>query len=335
MRVGAVVAAAPGGPEALRIEEVELPWPRRAHDVLVELRAAGLNPADVFFRQLGGYVAGPNPLVLGHDGMGVVREVGPAVTAVAPGDRVCFCNGGIGGELGTYAEAAVVPDWQLARVPDAVDDLTAAALPLVAITAWEALHDRARLQGSEFVLVHAGAGGTGHLAVQLAALAGARVATTVGSAEKARLATSLGAERPILYRDEDFVAVALDWSGRGVQVALDNVGPEVMRRSFRAMAPYGRVVTLMGTPGDDDDLTAYNLNLSLLNVMMLTPMWRGIEPRLREQADIVRRTLALVVEGRLRILHAETFPLSRVAEAHALLESGRTVGKVTLRIAEG
>ena len=161
MKAKAVVATAKGGPEVLQLQDVNLPWPGGPHDVLVRLRAAALNPADVFFRQLGGYVDGPNPLVLGHDGMGVVEAVGSAVTMVKPGDRVCFCNGGIGGGLGTYAEAAVVPEWQLALVPEAVDDLTAAALPLVTITCWEALYERTQVQPGECVLIHGGAGGTG------------------------------------------------------------------------------------------------------------------------------------------------------------------------------
>ena len=146
MKIGAVVATEKGGPGVLKRAQVDLAWPRGPLDVLVELKAAALNPAAIFFRQLGGYVAGPEPFVLGHDGMGIVREVGPEVTLVKPGDRVCFCNGGIGGTLGTYAEAAVVPEWQLARVPDTVDDLTAAALPLVAITCWESLYERAAVQ---------------------------------------------------------------------------------------------------------------------------------------------------------------------------------------------
>ncbi|WP_373502798.1 alcohol dehydrogenase catalytic domain-containing protein, partial [Aestuariivirga sp.] len=168
MKIKAMVATARGGPDVLALQDVELSWPRGPGDVLVRLRAAALNPADIFFRQLGGYLDGPEPFVLGHDGMGVVEAVGDAVVTVKPGDRVCFCTGGIGGAMGTYAEAAVVPDFQLAKVPDSVDDLTAAALPLVSITCWESLYDRARVQTGEFVLIHGGAGGTGHVAVQLA-----------------------------------------------------------------------------------------------------------------------------------------------------------------------
>lgn len=331
MKIKAVVVAALGGPEMLKLQDVEIDWPRGPEDVLVELRAAALNPADTFFRTLGGYVAATGPLVLGHDGMGIVKAVGSAVTTVGIGDRVCFCNGGIGGELGTYAEAAVVPEWQLARVPVEVDDLTAAALPLVSITGWESLYDRAQTQAGEFVLVHGGGGGTGHVAIQLAALRGARVATTVSSAEKAKLAMDLGAELAIRYREWDFVEAALEWSG-GIHVALDNAGAEVMQRTFRAMAPYGRLVTLMGTPGDDADLTAYNMNLAIMNVMMLTPMWKRLQGRLREQAEILRKVLQLVAEGKLKIQHAATYRLAEAAQAHSLLESGQAVGKVTLAI---
>ncbi len=326
-----MVATSLGGPEVLAAREVALVWPQGSQDVLVTLQAASLNPADVFFRQLGGYLTSDAPFVLGHDGMGVVSAVGAEVRGLHPGDRVCFCNGGIGGTMGTYAEAAVVPAAQLALVPDGVDDLTAAALPLVAITAWEAIYDRAALQPGEFALIHGGAGGTGHVAVQLAALRGARVAATVSSPEKARVAQAMGAEVTFNYREADFATAALGWSG-GVQVAFDNAGAETLQQTYRAMAPYGRLVTLMGLPGDDADLTAYNLNLTLHNVMMLTPMWKGLSARLAAQAGILRQALGLVAAGRLKILHAGTFPLTDVAGAHAYLESGKAIGKVTLRI---
>ena len=331
MKIGAMVATEKGGPGVLKRAQVDLAWPRGPLDVLVELKAAALNPADIFFRQLGGYVAGPEPFVLGHDGMGIVKEIGPAVTLVRPGDRVCFCNGGIGGALGTYAEAAVVPEWQLARVPDAVDGPTAAALPLVAITCWESLYERAAVQPGEFVLIHGGAGGTGHVAVQLAALRGARVAATVSSPAKARIATDFGAELPINYREMNFADEALGWSG-GLQVAFDNAGAEVMQSTYRAMAPYGRVVTLMGVAADDAELNAYNLNLTLHNVMMLTPMWKGLTERLKAQAAIVSKALQLVADGKLKILLSDSFALADADKAHAHLESGQAVGKVTLRI---
>lgn len=331
MKTKVMLVTGQGGPEVLKVQEVDLPWPGGPHDVLVELRAAALNPADLFFRQLGGYLSGPQPFVLGHDGMGVVSAVGEGVTAVRPGDRVCFCNGGIGGTMGTYAEAAVVPEWQLAKVPDGVDDHTAAALPLVAITCWESLYDRANVAAGEFVLIHGGAGGTGHVAVQLAALKGARVAATISSEGKARIAQELGAERAINYRTSDFVEETLNWSG-GLHVAFDNAGMEIMQKTYRAMRPYGRIVSLMGVAPDDAEMNAYNLNLTIHQVMMLTPMWKGLESRLREQAGILREALGLVQSGKLKIRLSERFNLADAAKAHAYLESGQSSGKVTLAI---
>jgi NADPH2:quinone reductase len=333
MTMRAIVATAQGGPEVLELRHVPLDWPRGPDDVLVRLKAAGLNPADAYFRRFGAYLEPTGPLILGHDGAGVVEAVGARVRRFKPGDEVCFCNGGIGGDPGTYAEFAVVPEGQIVVKPAAVDFVLAAALPLVAITILESLHERARLRRGEHVLIHAGAGGTGHVGIQLARLAGARVATTVGSERKAALATELGADLAILYRSQDFVAEALTWtSGRGLEVALDNVGPETMQRSFAAMAPYGRVVTLMGTPTDSAEAAAYNGNLTIHNVMMLTPMWRGLKPRLRAQARLVARAMEQLAAGRLRLVVDRVFPLAEAAAAHRHLESGQAVGKVVLTI---
>ena len=327
----AAVMTAVGGPDVLQLRQVALAWPRRERDVLVRLKAAGVNPADAFFRALGPYVGGPGPIVLGHDGAGVVEAVGTAVTTFEPGDPVCFCNGGIGGEFGTYAEFAVVPDEQLVRIPDGVGWHAAAAFPLVAITAWEALVERAGLKSGESVLVHAGAGGTGQMAIQLARLRGARVATTVSSEAKAELVRAIGAELAILYPREDFVAAAQAWTGGvGVEVALDNVGPEVMVKTFSAMAPYGRVVTLMGTPSDDAELSAYNRNLTIHNVMMLTPMWFALRDHLKRQADDVRRMAPYLATGEIKMRIEEVFPLSEASAAHARLEAGAMSGKIVL-----
>ncbi len=329
----AVVLTALGGPDVLQLREIPLGWPRGPHDVLVRLRAAGLNPADAYFRGAGTYLKSDGPCVLGHDGAGVVEVIGGDVTAVAAGDRVCFCNGGIGGEPGTYAEFAVVDERQLAKLPEGIGWREAAALPLTAITAYEALYERARLAAGERVLIHGGAGGTGQMAVQLAKLRGARIAATVSSAAKAALVTALGAECAIDYRSEDFVATCRGWSGgAGLDVALDNVGGDVMVATFAAMAPYGRVVTLMGTPADDAAMTAYNSNLSIHNVMMLTPMWRRLKPQLYRQAGIIRQAVAWLARGDLEVRIEAAFPLAEAASAHRRLEAGGLAGKIVLDI---
>jgi NADPH2:quinone reductase len=333
MRTRAIVATAKGGVDVLAERLIELAWPRGPRDVLVRLSAASVNPADCFFRQLGGYIEGPAPLVLGHDGAGTVEAIGSEVTLLKPGRRVAFCSGGIGGEPGTYAEHAVVSENQLAAIPENVTFEQAAALPLVAITAWESLNWRARLAADERALIHGGAGGTGHIAIQLAKLTGARVATTVSSPEKAKFAAALGADLCIDYRREDFVAQALAWSdGKGVDVALDNAGAEILKRTYACMAPYGRIVTLMGLTGDDEMLTAYNNNLSIIAEMMLLPMWRGLTDRLAAQAEIVETCLSLLSSGKLTVHISNCLPLDKVGEAHRLIEAGGMTGKIVLQI---
>jgi len=329
----AIVATGLGEPEVLELRSVPLHWPRGPGDVLVRLKAAGINPADAYFRRFGPYVQSEAPFIPGHDGAGDVEAVGAQVRRFKPGDAVCFCDGGIGGDPGTYAEFAVVPASRLVPKPPHVDFIQAAALPLVAITLWESLYDRARVRAGEQVLIHAGAGGAGHIGIQLARLAGARVATTVSTQAKATLAAELGAELVIPYRDQDFVAAVKDWTrGRGLDLALDNLGGEAMQRTFAAMAPYGRVVTLMGTPGDTADGAAYNGNLTIHNVMMLTPLWRGLKARLRQQADRVQKSMTLLVEGKLRVVVDQVFPMSEAAAAHRHLESGKAIGKLVLTV---
>ncbi len=327
----AMVMSGAGGPEVMSLKPVDLPWPANPDDVLVRLHAAGVNPADTFFRALGPYVGEAAGTVLGHDGAGVVEAVGSAVTSVAVGDRVCFCNGGIGGPNGTYARHAIAPEWLLAKIPDPVDFDTAAALPLVFITGWESLVERARVKQDESVLIHGGAGGTGQIAIMIARAQGARIATTVSSPEKAALVQKLGAERAINYHEADFVAETRAWTeGAGLDVAFDNAGPDVFRRTIEAMRPYGRMVTLMGTPGDLEDETAYTNNLTIHNVMMLTPMVLGLETDRRRQGKIVRTAMDWLSDGRVSVDIAGAFALEDAATAHARLEAGGMTGKIVL-----
>lgn len=333
VKARAAVMTGIGGPDVLEIREITLRWPARDCDVLVRVEAAGVNPADGFFRALGTYVEADEPVVLGSDGAGVVAEVGPGVARVRPGDRVCFCNGGIGGVPGTYCEYAVVPEDLLISVPEDVDILAAAAFPLVTITAWEAMVERAGLGPGENVLVHGGAGGTGQMAIQVARLRGAQVAATVSNTDKADIVSRLGAARPILYRSEDFVGAAMEFTaGRGLDVALDNVGPECMAATYSAMAPYGRIVTLMGTVADDEDLNAYNRNLTIHNVMMLTPMWFGLESHQVRQAEIVRNLIGNLCDGSIAVDVNAVFGLDEVVAAHRLLDAGGLTGKIVLDV---
>ena len=155
----------------------------------------------------------------------------------------------------------------------------------------------------------------------------------MSSEEKAALVGELGAELAIDYKRDDFVSAARKWTGdAGVNVVLDNAGPDVFTQSLAAMAPYARIVTLMGTPGDTESETAYNGNLSIHNVMMLTPMWLGLEAERRRQGEIVRTAMEWLKAGRVQVNLAATFPLEQAAQAHALLEKGGMTGKVVLRV---
>jgi len=321
-----------GGPDVLVYQPVTLDWPAGDTDVLVRIHAAGVNPADTFFRQFGPYIGDGRGCILGHDGAGVIQAVGPGVQGLKPGDRVCFCNGGVGSDPGTYGEHAVVPAALLAKLPDAISFRNAAAFGLVFITGWEALVERARVTTGDMVLIHGGAGGTGQVAVQIAKGLGARVATTVSSVEKAAIAARCGAELAIEYPRQDVGRAIADWTnGAGVKMVLDNAGAEVFQQSLRMLAPYGHLVTLMGMPGDVDD-TAYNANLSIHNVMMLTPMWQGLQAQRLRQAEILRTGLEWLADGRLKMDIRAEFALKDAAEAHRLLEKGGNTGKIVLTV---
>lgn len=327
----AMVMRAAGGPEVLEYRSLDLAFDPNGSEVLVRLVAAGVNPADTFFRSLGPYLGAAAGCVLGHDGAGIVQAVGRGITGFVPGDRVCFCHGGVGGAAGTYALHAVVPADCLVRVPDSVVLEDAAAIALVFITGWEAMVERADVGPGDLVLIHGGAGGTGQMATQIARAMGAQVATTVSSAAKAALSSAAGAERTILYREEDFVAAVMEWSGGcGVKAVLDNIGGEGFLNSLRVLQPYGHIVTLMGNPGDLPDGTAYNGNLTIHNVMMLTPMWKGLRTHLIRQAAILQKAVEWLAAGKIFVRIQDRFTLAQAAAAHRMLESAGGSGKLIL-----
>lgn len=321
----------PGAPDVLSL--VDLPQPEISSDseILVRLEAAGVNPIDTKIRARGTLIPETLTAVLGCDGAGVVEAVGPAVTRFQPGDAVWFCHGGLGGPHGNYAEYIVVDEQIAQPKPDSLDFAQAAAAPLVLITAWEALYDRARLHEGQRVLIHAGAGGVGHVAIQLARIAGARVATTVSDSQKASFVHELGAEYAINYREESLLDGLADWTGGyGVDVAFDTVGPEVFRQTIPAMAVYGDLVTILD-PGPNLDLKeARNRNLRISLELMLTPQLRGLADALAHQGEILRQCGSLLDAGKLRIQVAETFSLEQAAVAHRRLEMGGALGKLVL-----
>jgi NADPH2:quinone reductase len=300
-------------------------------DVLVRLKAAGVNPIDTKVRSRGLFVPDGFPAVLGCDGAGLVEAVGGSVSRFSPGDAVWFCHGGLGGPEGNYAEYALVDESVVQPKPASLDFVHAAAAPLVLITAWEALFDRAGGVDGKTLLVHAGAGGVGHVAIQLGRLGGARVCTTVSGPEKADLVHSLGAEFAINYREEDIVEAVMEWTERrGVDVALDTVGPEVLSATVPAMAHYGDLVTILAPGADMDWKEARTRNLRIGFELMLTPMLRHLPDARVHQGEILRRCGEWIDDGELRIEVSETFHLDQASEAHRKIEGGHTRGKLVL-----
>jgi NADPH2:quinone reductase len=329
----AMVMTAVGGTDVLALRDLPAPRIQSGHEVLVRLKAAGVNPVDTKLRSRGTYYPDRLPCVLGCDGAGVVEAVGPEVHRVRVGDAVYFCSGGIGGEPGCYAELKVVDERYLAPKPRSLDFAEAAAAPLALITAWEALHDRARLHADQTVLVHAGAGGVGHLAIQLARRAGCRVCTTVSSEDKAELVRRLGAEEVIRYRDVDFADATLSWTdGVGVDAALDTVGGSTFGHSFAAVRHYGDLVTLLQPPPDVDWKVARLRNLRVSLELMLTPMFDDLPAARRHQAEVLAQCGHLFDEGKLQVHVAERFALEEVGEAHRRIERGGVTGKLVVTL---
>jgi NADPH:quinone reductase len=324
---------AAGSSEVLQMQDLAAPEIQNNTDLLIRLKAAGVNPIDIKLRQRGTFFPNQMPAVLGCDGAGVVEAIGAGVRGFRIGDEVYFCNGGLGGAIGNYAEYKVVDERFVAHKPASLSFAEAAAAPLVLITAWEALRDRGRLTADQQVLVHAGAGGVGHVAIQLAKIVGAKVCTTVSSEAKAEFVYQIGADQAILYTQADFVKVAIDWTdGEGVDLAFDTVGGAVLSKSFAATRVYGDVVTILAADAQTDWKTARDRNLRVSFELMLTPMLRGMATAQQQQAKILQQCARLIDQGQLKIHLSHIFPLAEASQAHQLLETGSVTGKIVLLI---
>jgi NADPH2:quinone reductase len=328
----AAVAHGFGPAETIRTADLPDPVPGDG-EALVRIAAASVNPVDTKIRARGPAIAPPAPVVLGCDLAGEVVAVGPGVDGLAVGDRVAGCAGGVRGVSGgTYATLIAADARLLARIPASVPFRVAAAVPLAGITAFEGLFDRARLVAGQTVLVQGGTGGVGHLAIQLARAAGARVHATISSQDKAGIATDLGADVCLDHRADDFEAQALAATdGRGYDVVFNASGSNDLRASFAVAARHAAVVAIVSRH-QADLAPMQDKALSLHVVYMLLPMLTGVG-RARHGA-IVADLLAMVADGRLRpMIDPVRFDLETVAAAHTHLESGRATGKIVIDIA--
>ncbi|BAU67259.1 Alcohol dehydrogenase zinc-binding domain protein [Stanieria sp. NIES-3757] len=331
----AVVMTAAGEPEVLQWQDVSEPNIEQPNQVLIQLKAAGINPIDTKIRSRGTFYPDQMPAILGCDGAGIVKAVGSEVKNFQLGDEVYFCAGGLGKQgTGNYAELAIVEEHFLATKPKSLSFAEAAAAPLVLITAWEALYDRARLEAGQQALIHAGAGGVGHVAIQLAKLKGAEVYTTVSSPDKARLVRQLGADEPILYKQTDFVEAVLKLTnGTGVDIAFDTVGGQTFFDTVKAVKVYGDLVTILEPNYSLGTLKiARNRNLRISLELMLTPMLEGLIEAQQHQGKILQQCATWIDEGKLTIHLNQIFPLEEAAKAHKILENGSLTGKIALII---
>lgn len=331
----AVVLTGAGGTDMLKLMEVPDPVIRDPQEVLVRLHAAGLNPVDYKLRRKGGFYPDRLPLILGCDGAGVVEDVGKGVTRFKAGDEVFFFNGGMGGdEQGNYAEFTVLNQDYLAAKPKSLSMVEAASVPLVWLTAWEAMFERCALKPGGTILIHAGAGGVGYISIQIAKHAGATVFTTISSLEKAEFSSSIGADHCINYKQENFVEKVLDLTGgKGVDVVFDVVGGQVFANSFSAAKVYGQVVTLDEINFSKDEAGIAKLrNLSLSYELMLTPMHFKMHAARVRQTSLLENAARLIDAGRIKIVVNNVFSLAEIGLAHRIVESGHSIGKTVVEI---
>lgn len=328
----AVLMITAGNPDVLAQYDVDKPELYSPHHLRVKLVAAGVNPLDTKLRTKPVYYPDKLPAILGCDGAGIVEKTGSAVTRFKEGDAVYFCSGGIGDEPGCYAEYVTVHEEYCAAAPTNVGLQDVAGLPLVLITAWEALVDRANLQAGQTILIHGGTGGVGHIALQLAKHLGARVAVTVSDDKKEGLAQGLEADKIVRYKEMDFVVDVEEWSsGKGVDVVLDTIGGDVFLRSMNVARVGGKIVTLLSTPMSLEDTQLARLrNLSICYELMLTPQVMKLHDERIRQRKILEEGTKLVEAGKLGVLVSYALPLKDAAEAHRIIEKGHVLGKVIL-----
>jgi NADPH2:quinone reductase len=326
----AIMMAAIGNPDVLKCQDIDEPVISTTTQIKVRLKAAGVNPVDTKIRRNGLLYGTVLPAVLGCDGAGEVIETGSAVSRFKPGDKVWFCHGGLGREQGNYAEYTVLDQRWVSLMPETGSFTEAAALPLVLITAWGGLFDRGGLQSGQTVLIHAGAGGVGHVAIQLAKLKGARVITTVSSEQKAEFAKAMGADEMIIYTQDGFAgAVNKLTDGKGADLVFDTVGAEVFKESITATAHFGRLVTLLD-PGELSLAEARMRNLLIGFELMLTPMLRDLPEARDKHVETLNQCAQWLDKGLLKAHIGKQLPLAEAAKAHELIETGHSTGKIVL-----
>ncbi|MGG1685083.1 zinc-dependent alcohol dehydrogenase family protein [Pseudalkalibacillus sp. NRS-1564] len=322
----AVVINEFGAPSNFRIEELssrEL----KAGEVRINVKATSVNPVDMKIRSGQAEAFAPAfPAVLHGDVAGIVEEAYEG-SAFKKGDEVFACAGGVKGLDGALREQMIVDQKLVAKKPARLSMKEAAALPLISITAWEALIDRINVKPGQNVLIHGATGGVGHIAIQIAKSLGAIVYTTASTNEKMKMGQELGADYAINYKEtsvEEYVNHYTD--GKGFDAVFDTVGGDNMEKSFQAVKNGGDVACIVGS-GEHDMTQLYVKSASYHGVLMLVPMLTN-EGR-EHHGDILNRVAHMVDHGILKpVLDEQSFTFTTIGDAHARLESGKTIGKV-------
>jgi putative PIG3 family NAD(P)H quinone oxidoreductase len=320
--VKAIRPTGPGGPEYADAPDPE-PAPG---EVVLDVAATAVNRADLVQRE-GKY---PPPAgaseILGLECSGTVAALGEGVEGVETGQQVCALLAG-----GGYATQVAVPVGQVMPLPAGVDLVTAAALPEVAATVWSNVMMVAGLRSGDTFLVHGGAGGIGTFAIQLTKALGARVIATAGSPEKLDLCRELGADVAIDYRGQDFVEVVADATdGHGADVILDNMGAAYLARNLDALAVEGRLIVIGFQGGSRAEMDLRTLFVKRAAVFSASLRARPVGEKTTICAAVAEHVWPLVTEGTIRPIIGRTLPLAEAAEAHRLMESGESTGKIVL-----
>lgn len=311
-----------GGPEVLQLIELPIPAPGPGQ-VLLRIEAIGVNFIEIYFRK--GQYKAALPLIPGSEAAGTIEELGPGVTGFATGDVVASTS-----VLGSYAEYALVNAAQLVKVPAGIEPESAAAVMLQGMTAHYLSHSTFPLKAGDTTLVHAGAGGVGLLLTQMATMIGARVITTVSTAEKAELSREAGASDVILYTEQDFESeVKRLTGGKGVDVVYDSVGKTTFDKSLNCLRPRGMMVLFGASSGPVPpfDLTVLNGKGALY--VTRPSLWYYVSTR----AELDWRAgdvLGWVASGKLKLRKEHIYSLADAAQAQTDLENRKTTGKILL-----
>ena len=314
-----------GGPEVLRWEDIDVGEPGKGQ-VRLRQAACGLNYIDVYVRS-GLYPVANFPAILGMEAMGIVEATGEGVTVVSTGDRVAYPM-----HLGSYAEARIIDAERLIKIPDAINDETAAAMMLKGLTAHYLLFRTYPVQRGDTILVYAAAGGVGLILCQWARLLGATVIGCVGSEEKSELAMANGCDHTIMYRQEDIAEKVKELTnGVGVAAAYDSIGKATFEASLNSLKPFGVLATFGNASGPVEPFSPGIL--APKGSLYVTRPTLASHIATRELLDEgAARLIDVVQNGSVKIQVNQTFPLAQCAEAHRALESRGTTGSTVLHV---